>query len=48
MIKDKIFNENHCVICYENPDIYIYTSCCISLYCLNCIKCIDVLCAICK
>ena len=48
MIKDKIYNENFCVICYDIPDIYNYTSCCLSLYCLNCIKYIDLLCAICK
>jgi hypothetical protein len=38
MIKDKIYNEEYCVICYEIPEIYIYTSCCISLYCINCLK----------
>ena len=48
MIKDKIYNENYCVICYDIPEIYNYTSCCLSLYCLNCIKNIDTLCAICK
>ena len=48
MIKDKIYNENYCVICYEIPEIYNYTSCCISLYCFNCIKYISSQCAICK
>ena len=48
MIKDKIYNEIQCVICYEIPEIYNYTSCCISLYCFKCIKYINSQCAICK